>query len=90
LIINELVSNCLKHAFPEGRVGEINIDLQRDDDNKFALTVEDNGIGMPRDLDFRDTKTLGLQVVNTLAVQLDGSIELDRSGGTCFRFSFSG
>jgi PAS domain S-box-containing protein len=90
LIINELVSNCLKYAFPEGRGGEINIELQRDDDNKFALTVGDNGIGMPKELDFRDTKTLGLQVVNTLVDQIDGMIELDRNGGTCFIISFPG
>ena len=90
MILNELVSNCLKHAFPEGRGGKINIDLQRDDDNRYALDVGDNGVGMPKELDFKNTKTLGLQVVNTLVNQLDGTIELDRSGGTCFRISFSG
>ena len=58
-------------------------------DNRYALTVGDNGVGMPKELDFRKTKTLGLQVVSTLVDQLDGKIELDRSGGTYFRISFS-
>ena len=90
LIMNELVSNCLKHAFQEGLGGEINISLYKELDNRYVLTVGDNGVGMPKDLDFKNTKTLGLQVVNTLVDQLDGHIELDRSGGTSFRISFEG
>ena len=89
LIINELVSNCLKHAFPDAKGGEINIDLHRNVDNRYALTVSDNGVGLPKELDFKNTKTLGLQVVNTLVDQLDGTIELDRSSGTSFRISYS-
>ena len=90
LIINELVSNSLKHAFQEGRGGEIHIDLQRDDDNRYALSVGDNGVGIPEGLDFTKTQTLGLQLVNALIYQIDGKIELDRSTGTCFRISFAG
>jgi two-component sensor histidine kinase/CheY-like chemotaxis protein len=90
LIINELVSNSLKHAFPNGKKGEISIALHSDTDNKFALIVSDNGVGFPKDLDFRKTETLGLQLVTTLVKQLRGTIELDRSGGTEFKITFTG
>ena len=89
LIINELVSNSLKHAFPAGKKGEICIDLRSDNNNKFTLTVSDNGIGFPRDLDFRKTETLGLQLVITLVEQLGGTIELYRNGGTEFKIKFT-
>ncbi len=89
LIINELVSNCLKHAFPGGRVGEIHIELRVDDEGQFALMISDNGIGFPKELDFRDTGSLGLQLVNTLVGQLESTIELDRSVGTKFKITFT-
>ncbi|MCK4417131.1 MAG: hypothetical protein KAV99_03080, partial [Candidatus Latescibacteria bacterium] len=100
LIINELVSNSLRYAFPEGREGKICIDLRSDlpaapsdtaaqRGNKFTLIVSDNGVGLPKDLDFRNTKSLGLELVNTLADQLRGTIELDRSGGTAFKIRFT-
>ena len=93
LIINELVSNSLKHAFPAGkargdRESEIRINL-RAHDNKLTLVVSDNGVGLPRDLDFRNTESLGLHLVNTLTRQLEGTIELDRSGGTAFEITFA-
>jgi PAS domain S-box-containing protein len=88
LIINELVSNSLKYAFPGGRAGEVRIGLARCD-NEYTLTVGDNGIGLSADLDFRNTASLGLQLVNTLVGQLDGTIELDPSGGTMFRITFA-
>jgi two-component sensor histidine kinase len=89
LILNELVSNCLKHAFPDGREGEIRIELRSDGNDKFTLMVSDNGVGLLEDLDFRDTKSLGLQLVNTLVNQLEGTIELDRRGGTAFKITFT-
>ncbi len=88
LIINELVSNSLKHAFPAGRTGEVRIDLRADDGNKLTLVVADNGVGLPKGLDFRKTESLGLQLVCTLADQLGGTIELDRSRGTEFAMTF--
>jgi PAS domain S-box-containing protein len=89
LIINELVSNSLKHAFPDGREGKICIDLHYlVTDNIFTLTVSDNGIGFLKDLDFRKTETLGLQLVITLVEQLKGTIELDRNAGTEFKVTF--
>jgi PAS domain S-box-containing protein len=89
LIINELVSNCLKYAFPDGQAGEICIELRSDDESQFTLIVSDNGGGLPESLDFRDTRSLGLQLVNTLVDQLGGAIELDRSGGTAFKITFA-
>ncbi len=88
LIINELVSNSLKYAFPDGREGEINIDFHSDGD-KLTLIVTDNGIGFPKDLDFRNTESLGLQLVNNLANQLNGNVELDGTDGTQFKITFA-
>jgi len=90
LIINELVSNSLKHAFPGGREGEISISLQGRATSlpNFVLTVSDNGIGFPKDLDFRNTESLGLQLVTVLVNQIGGTIELNRDSGTEFKITF--
>lgn len=88
LIINELVTNALRHAFPEGRSGKIDISMNRDDAGKVALVVGDNGIGFPEDTDFRNTRSLGMQLVISLVNQLGGMIELDRTEGTSFRIAF--
>jgi len=89
LIINELISNSLKHAFPAGsKESEIRISLRSDNDNKFTLIISDNGVGFPKDLHFRNTETLGLQLVMTFVKQLRGTIELDESGGTEFKITF--
>jgi|Deesub1362A_J573_1020465.scaffolds.fasta_scaffold00013_16 two-component sensor histidine kinase/HAMP domain-containing protein len=85
LIVNELVSNSLKYAFPEGRKGEIRIDLFPEGEKNLVLIVKDNGIGFPEELDFRNTETLGLQLVNTLTEQVGGTITLSREGGTMFK-----
>jgi PAS domain S-box-containing protein len=87
LIINELVSNSMKHAFPDGTNGEINIDFYLKDDVYF-LKVSDNGIGFPEDLDFRKTESLGLKLVDTLSRQIDATVKLDRSHGTSFIIKF--
>ena len=84
LIINELVSNCLKHAFPEGRKGEIHVALHPVRDGGLSLVVRDDGVGFPETLDFRDTESLGLQLVCILTKQLEGRVELERNGGTAF------
>ncbi|MCP4582361.1 MAG: hypothetical protein GY839_12165, partial [candidate division Zixibacteria bacterium] len=87
-IINELLSNSLKYAFPAGQPGQIRIDLQPLADRRFVLLVSDDGIGFPEELDFRKTKSLGLRLVNTLVRQLNGTIELKRDGGTKFKIMF--
>lgn len=90
LIINELVSNSLKHAFTtSNRENQISINLNSDEDKKFVLIVSDNGSGFPEKLDFRNTESLGLELVCTLTEQLEGTIELDSSTGTSFKITFS-
>lgn len=89
LIINELVTNSLKHAFPEGKEGEIKISLHSMNENTLELVVGDNGIGISEDVDFRSTKSLGLQLLILLAEnQLHGAVNLDRSKGTEFTITF--
>ena len=83
LIINELVSNALKHAFPDGRAGSLFI-LARREDKTINLVVEDTGICIPADLEWRNTQSLGLKLVISLVNQLDGTIDLDRTRGTAF------
>ena len=89
LIINELVSNALKHAFADGREGEIHIELRSDRDHQVTLIVGDNGVGFPKGLDFRYTESLGMQLVNTLTNQLNGTVELHSNGGTEFKIMFT-
>jgi len=88
LIVCELVSNALRHAFPSGEGGKICIELHSDDDDQLTLVVSDNGIGLDPNLDFKDSPSLGLQLVNLLTKQLKGRIELDRSAGTAFKITF--
>ncbi|MCP4716606.1 MAG: sensor histidine kinase, partial [Deltaproteobacteria bacterium] len=96
LIINELVSNALKHAFPPGWQGPENephkvcIDL-RLDDGQCILTVSDNGAGLPADLQLENVKreSLGLKLVNLLSRQLKGNLKVDRVGGAAFYLTFA-
>ncbi len=89
LLINELVSNSLKYAFPDGRPGEIKISLRPVEDNKIELIVSDNGIGIPENLDFRKADSWGLRLITLLVEnQLHGEINLDRNKGTEFKIIF--
>ena len=88
LIINELVSNALRHAFPDGRQGIIEVRMQSDSSGGILLIVSDNGAGFPEYIDFRNTKSLGMQLVTSLVSQLDGTIELGKSEGTAFTINF--
>jgi two-component sensor histidine kinase/CBS domain-containing protein len=90
LIINELVSNSLKHAFPQPSPdNEIFIKIHLADRNRFRLIVSDNGIGFPQGIDFRDTDSLGLQLVCTFTEQLEGAIDLETRNGTAFIITFT-
>ncbi|HEY3361702.1 MAG TPA: PAS domain S-box protein [Methanosarcina sp.] len=94
IIVNELVSNSLKHAFTEGEEGEIRVKLCREEINdemskfRFSLTVSDNGKGIPENLELENLESLGLQLVSTLVDQLNGKIELKRDLGTEFKILF--
>ena len=90
LIINELISNSLKHSFPSATKGEISIDFHLNKDNNYTFMVSDNGVGIPEDFSFQTTKSLGLRLVNMLTQQLKGNVELDRTHGTTFKITFPG
>lgn len=87
LIINELVSNALKHAFKSGEKGEIKIVLEKYDDT-YTLTVQDNGIGLPDEIHPENSKSLGLMLVNALVTQLDGKMSFEVKNGTAFKIIF--
>lgn len=87
LIINELLTNCLKYAFPDDKKGTITIMLNKNDD-KFILIIKDDGIGFPSNLNYKNTDSLGLELVNSLTKQIDGNIELNSADGTEFRITF--
>jgi PAS domain S-box-containing protein len=88
LIINELVTNSIKHAFPDERVGTIRIELRRAPGEQFMLRVVDDGVGFPAGLDFQLTESLGMQIVLTLVDQIEGAIEREPGPGTSFRIDF--
>jgi two-component sensor histidine kinase len=103
LIVNELISNSLKHAFPvteshgpanhrfaspEGKAGEIKIDFRHLTENTFVLEVEDNGIGFPEGFDINKTESLGLQIVNVLVRQIEGKMKIESDNRAKFSISF--
>jgi two-component system, sensor histidine kinase PdtaS len=110
-IVTELISNALKHAFPDGNKGEIRIflckkenykqyfvksgDIKTDsecqniEDLQFVLVIKDNGMGFPKEIDFKNTDSLGLQIVTILVEQIDGCIELKSNEGTEITIWFS-
>src|SRR5690606_5239784 len=87
LIVNELVSNSLKYAFPNEAKGRLKLKLSEKKDLIY-LGIEDNGIGLPKDFDHENTNTLGLQLVMTLVEQLDGNMELKSQKGTNYLITF--
>ncbi|HEY9596144.1 MAG TPA: histidine kinase dimerization/phosphoacceptor domain -containing protein, partial [Cyanophyceae cyanobacterium] len=88
LIVNELVSNSLKYAFPNNRKGTIQIEFHANNDDTLTLTVRDDGVGIPKEFDIETTSSLGLTLVQGLVDQLEGTIELNRSKGTEFKINF--
>ena len=89
LILNELVSNALKHAFPEGQSGDIVVELSNYQQQEISLHVSDNGIGLPPGLDYLNTASLGLQLVNSLVAQINGRLDLKTKDGTIYTITFS-
>jgi two-component sensor histidine kinase len=89
LLMNELISNSLQHAFPDGRSGEICVGIHQVEKERYMLTVRDNGVGFAPDLVLNGTGTLGLQLVDTLVDQLEGTIEYDHSDGTTITVVFA-
>ncbi len=88
LIISELLTNSLKHAFPDGREGTVYIALKHQKDGQSLLSVRDTGVGLSDDLDIEQADTLGMKIVSTLSRQLRGTIDVERLGGVWVRVSF--
>jgi PAS domain S-box-containing protein len=90
LILNELATNALKHAFPNQSEGEVTVDLAHDPTHdRICLQVSDNGLGLPAGLNWRQSRSLGLRLVQMLATQIDGTVEVGSGPGTEFRVAFS-
>jgi two-component sensor histidine kinase len=87
LIINELISNSLKHAFPSGS-GAVSVQLLANQDQTYTLVIGDTGVGLPREVDERTCTSLGLQLVSMLLKKLDGTSEMRRSEGTTWTMTF--
>ena len=87
LIINELVSNALKYAFSDNKKGAIKIQLF-EKNGDVNLIVQDNGVGLPKEIDYKDTDSLGLQLVMTLTEQINGKIKLENTQGAKYTITF--
>jgi two-component sensor histidine kinase len=87
LILNELLTNSLKYAFPGDRTGVISVRMSVAY-GRCIMVISDDGIGFPEGVDFRNTATPGMQLIVMLTSQIDGTIELDRSAGTRFTIRF--
>ncbi|EMG37227.1 PAS domain S-box [Desulfocurvibacter africanus PCS] len=87
LMVNELLSNSLKYAFPDGRAGTIEVSFRRDGD-MYVLRVADDGVGLPPDIDPLDTSSLGLKLVLTLVRQLKGDLDIRPAPGASFHIAF--
>lgn len=81
LILNELLSNAFKHAFPGARSGNIDLLFTKVDAGRVSLSCRDNGVGIPEDFDWQHAESLGLRIIQILAKQIDGTLTLDRGGG---------
>jgi two-component sensor histidine kinase len=88
LLVNELLTNAFKHAFPAGREGEIVIELREDGDGTICLSIADDGVGLPSDLDLEKSSSLGLQLVPLFVEQLHGVMEIERVNGSRFSIRF--
>ncbi|WOJ91343.1 PAS domain S-box protein [Methylocapsa polymorpha] len=89
LIINELITNSIRHAFPQGRRGNIAVELTKDAEGKMALCVTDDGVGIPAGVDLTRATTLGLQLVNVLTDQLGGNCSVHKAHPTRFVLQFA-
>lgn len=88
LIVNELVSNSLKYAFPKGMNGCVTVRFHRSPEN-YILEVEDDGVGLPEDMDIEQADSMGMKLVSNFTKQLNGEMELIMKNGTCFRIKFN-
>jgi len=90
LILNEMFTNALKHAFPDRKKGRIRISLKLLKDKSYEFIFQDNGIGIPDNIDFDKTESLGLQLIKILTEQIDGTVAMTRRNGTIYKIVFKG
>jgi two-component sensor histidine kinase len=88
LIINELISNSLKHGLKDKENGEISIDLSYHDNDKLMLKISDNGKGIPSDFKIEESESLGLKLVYNLTTQLNGKVTFYNNNGTIVKIVF--
>ncbi|MCK9151859.1 sensor histidine kinase [Methanobacterium alcaliphilum] len=88
LLVNEIISNSMKHAFPEGESGLITVQLKSLPD-KYQLIISDNGVGLPENLDLKNCNSLGLQLVQNLSKQINGELDIKNNQGTQFKIEFN-
>ena len=89
LIINELITNCFKYAFPESIAGEVSIKFSQNQE-KYTLTIQDNGVGIPETIDWEESPSLGLKLVRLLGQQLDSEVKrIATDIGTAFELTFA-
>jgi two-component sensor histidine kinase len=88
LVVSELVTNAIKHAFPDDRRGSLQVQLERVPEARLRLTVRDDGVGLKRDFPGGAHATLGLDLVAIFAKQMEAEVVVDRDGGTCFQLTF--
>lgn len=87
LITNELMTNSIKYAFPEDKKGTITLKIVKEGE-VYTFIIKDDGIGFPKDVDYKNTDSLGLELVNSLTNQIDGKLELNKEKGTEFKITF--
>jgi two-component sensor histidine kinase len=87
LILNELITNAIKHAFPDDREGELLVSFKENEDGSQMLAVKDNGIGIPDGFDIHNSESMGMQIVTLLTEQVGGILEINKNGGTEFRIT---
>ncbi|MFP4490544.1 MAG: sensor histidine kinase [Spirochaetaceae bacterium] len=90
LIINELVTNAFKYAFPDGRGGTITVSISENPENMIVLSVRDNGVGLPEDFDIETGNSLGMRLIQGLTQQIDGTLQFSKEKGTAFFITFPG
>ena len=88
LIINELVSNAIKHAFPDNRQGCIEVKFSENANKEYELIVKDNGVGLKQGIDIFENDTLGILLVKTIVEQIEGKLQVTGENGCTFKITF--
>ncbi len=90
LLLNEILTNAIKHAFPENNGGRIDVTFKQNDDQSYQLTVKDNGVGISEDVNLEKTDSLGMHLIGSLASQINGNVNIEQNNGTIITINFKG